>query len=265
MPFCFECGEEVKGSGNKITCQSCGWSNNSIQQSDASVNPEVCPDCLRIGKKMRQCGVCREKWFCSWCFSERRNRSFAEIYSKMQDDDDDINYDEGAEHEAWGSYYSTLYDATMSGASYHRAESRASAALSRTNRAQIRSQVRAEKQKYRTEEKKYKTEIDRWEPCIDCAKEMFGCNDSLPGFNVSLMRNPPTKNKNISKEFEILEDNIGLEIEIEYTSETSGKSVRKVILTEVYKNKKFEYLKAFCILNGEERVFRIDRISRINL
>ena len=80
MPFCFECGDELKGQGNVLSCKSCGWSSHSVQNNDKSVKPKVCPDCGKKGKSMRQCGVCREAWFCSWCHSQRK-RDIRQVYN----------------------------------------------------------------------------------------------------------------------------------------------------------------------------------------
>jgi len=81
MPFCFECGDELKEQGNVLSCKSCGWSSHSVQNNDKSVKPKVCPDCGKKGKSMRQCGVCRETWFCSWCHSQRK-RDIRQVYNK---------------------------------------------------------------------------------------------------------------------------------------------------------------------------------------
>ena len=81
MPFCFECGDELKGTGKLLSCNSCGWSSDSIQNIGNSVKPKSCPDCGKMGKTMRQCGVCRETWFCSWCHSQRK-RDIREIFAR---------------------------------------------------------------------------------------------------------------------------------------------------------------------------------------
>ena len=81
MPFCFECGDELKGTEKLLSCNSCGWSSDSIQKIDNSVKPKSCPDCGKMGKTMRQCGVCRETWFCSWCHSQRK-RDIKQIFDK---------------------------------------------------------------------------------------------------------------------------------------------------------------------------------------
>jgi hypothetical protein len=81
MPFCFECGDELKGQENVLSCKSCGWSSHSIQNNGKSDKPKVCPDCEKKGKSMRQCGVCREAWFCSWCHSQRK-RDIKQVYNE---------------------------------------------------------------------------------------------------------------------------------------------------------------------------------------
>ena len=81
MPFCFECGDELKGTGKLLSCNSCGWSSDSIQNIGNSVKPKSCPDCGKMGKTMRQCGVCRETWFCSWCHSQRK-RDLRRVFDK---------------------------------------------------------------------------------------------------------------------------------------------------------------------------------------
>ena len=81
MPFCFECGDELKGSGKILLCNSCGWSSKNIKNIDKFVKPKSCPDCGKMGKTMKQCGICREAWFCSWCHVQRK-RDLKNIFDK---------------------------------------------------------------------------------------------------------------------------------------------------------------------------------------
>ena len=57
MPFCFDCGDELKDTGKLLSCNSCGWSSDSIHKIDNSVKPKSCPDFGKVGRTIRLRGM----------------------------------------------------------------------------------------------------------------------------------------------------------------------------------------------------------------
>ena len=110
MADCSRCGGQVELEEETLWCTNCDWKTNLTDAGDE------CPDCGRVGKKLRQCGVCRDAWYCTWCHAERRNRSFDVIFSKTINGESDDSLEDMDEHFAWRAYYSTLGDAMMGGA-----------------------------------------------------------------------------------------------------------------------------------------------------
>ena len=83
MPYCFECGDEIKDEVSP--CDSCGWyqKNDDIELNDNRRQKSRCSNCERAGKYPSiSCGICKEVWFCRWCHSHRIKR-IREIFTKL--------------------------------------------------------------------------------------------------------------------------------------------------------------------------------------
>lgn len=255
MADCSRCGGQVELEKETLWCTNCDWKANLTDAGDE------CPDCGRVGKKLRQCGVCRDAWYCTWCHAERRNRSFDVIFSKTINGESDDSLEDMDEHFAWRAYYSTLGDAMMGGGSKLDAQRKAYGALRRNKEAKAwhNSLRRLEKERRKSAEKTYKMSLDRHEPCLSCAILKFGEHPELYGYNKELMLSSISPNK-LSKISSFFEDHAGVEVKITYTNAKSDQSQRVIEPIEVYKRGQHEFLIAFCQTREEERTFRIDRI-----
>jgi hypothetical protein len=271
VPYCFECGKELAANQNK--CAHCGWASE-IQKNPRITSSMECPDCLRIGKSKRQCGVCRQKWYCSWCHNQRRNHSFKVISStkdknKTEEEKATEKEERDAENELLNSHLEGIRMQTigkygMRGYGYGRAEGKAHDAVLREMKRWHRSSLASEKKRKKQLEREYKAEIDRWEPCLKCATNMFGNFQELPGYNLELMREIVDSVEFQSEFASILHDKIGEEVLIKYSNSSNNDSERKIIPKEIgIYNNGFEYVIAHCLMREEERHFRLDRIKSI--
>jgi hypothetical protein len=80
MSFCFECGENL-GGNSASKCSSCGWSLTTELNKKIPKGKQPCPDCGKRGKSLKECGICRESWYCNWCHKQRTTelREWAKI------------------------------------------------------------------------------------------------------------------------------------------------------------------------------------------
>jgi hypothetical protein len=232
MPFCNDCGQSLEDDW--IMCPKCGWILDS-RPTDTTKRPKECPDCLRLGKSMKNCGICKKNWFCSWCHSQRKR------------DIRDLGYDSHSWlEEKWVSSGPSQYDNLKMKTKWH---------TSKTNLFTPRIKT-----------------LNRYEPCLKCANLLFKDDEKLddafrlrkPGFNIEEMRKSPLDcDDNLSEHAIYLQTNIDIQVEIEYRSKTSGTSVRIITPTEVYVENGVEYFKAICRNDEIEKTFRIDRIIQL--
>jgi DNA polymerase III subunit epsilon len=73
----------------------------------------------------------------------------------------------------------------------------------------------------------------------------------------------PLPSQNMSRAAQILLQNIGSPIDINYASKSSGNSTRTITPGEVFVNNNVEFVDAYCHKRMENRTFRIDRISNL--
>lgn len=71
----------------------------------------------------------------------------------------------------------------------------------------------------------------------------------------------------ISEKYKMLENaiNNNIKLTIKYISQKNEITIRQIIPKEIYKENNNYYLKAFCLLRNEERVFKISRIIEVKI